>query len=133
MSRLIGKPTIGICKNKEADQLRGNREADLRLCFRYMDRTLPYVIDNQLIFSSSAVFWKLIHSSMTGKCQGILFPSQHGSPVRCHLGYPLCVWEHSKLIISLRMDRILGWFKTCQPASCALSICFLIFVAVFVI
>ena len=24
-----------------------------------------YVIDNQLIFSSSAVFWKLIHSSMT--------------------------------------------------------------------
>ena len=27
------KPTICICENKEADQLRGNREADQRLCF----------------------------------------------------------------------------------------------------
>ena len=26
-----------ICENKDADQLRGNREADLRLCFRYND------------------------------------------------------------------------------------------------
>ena len=25
-----------ICENKDADQLRGNREADQRLCFRYM-------------------------------------------------------------------------------------------------
>ena len=35
------KPAFCICKNKEADQLRGNREADQRLCFRYMDRTIP--------------------------------------------------------------------------------------------
>ena len=35
MSRLMGKPTICICENKGADQLRGNREADQRLCFRY--------------------------------------------------------------------------------------------------
>ena len=27
------KPTICICENKDADQLRGNREADQRLCF----------------------------------------------------------------------------------------------------
>ena len=33
MSRLMGKPTICICENKDADQLRGNREADQRLCF----------------------------------------------------------------------------------------------------
>ena len=33
LSRLMGKPTICICQNKEADQLRGNREADQRLCF----------------------------------------------------------------------------------------------------
>ena len=26
-----------ICENKDADQLRGNREADQRLCFRYTD------------------------------------------------------------------------------------------------
>ena len=39
MSRLMRKPTI--CENKNADQLRGNREADQRLCFRYTDTTLP--------------------------------------------------------------------------------------------
>ena len=31
----------GIGENKGADQLRGNREADQHLCFRYMDSTLP--------------------------------------------------------------------------------------------
>ena len=30
-----------ICENKDADQLHGNREADLRLCFRYTDSTIP--------------------------------------------------------------------------------------------
>ena len=39
MSRHVGKPTICICENKDADQLRGNREADQRLCFRYLDST----------------------------------------------------------------------------------------------
>ena len=28
-------------ENKDADQLRGNREADQRLCFRYLDSTIP--------------------------------------------------------------------------------------------
>ena len=41
MSRLMGKPTICIGENKDADQLRGNREADQRLCFRYSDSTVP--------------------------------------------------------------------------------------------
>ena len=41
LSRLMGKPTICICENKDADQLRGDREADQRLCFRYMDTTIP--------------------------------------------------------------------------------------------
>ena len=30
-----------ICENKDADQLCGNREADLRLCFRFTDTTIP--------------------------------------------------------------------------------------------
>ena len=34
------KPTFCICENKDADQLRGNREADQRLCFRYTDSTI---------------------------------------------------------------------------------------------
>ena len=35
------KSTFCICKNKDADQLRGNCEADQRLCFRYIDSIIP--------------------------------------------------------------------------------------------
>ena len=41
MSRVVKKPALCICKNKDADQLRGNREADQHLCFRYTDSTIP--------------------------------------------------------------------------------------------
>ena len=34
------KPAFCICEKKDADQLRGNREADQRLCFRYTDSTI---------------------------------------------------------------------------------------------
>ena len=37
------KPAFCICENKDADQLRGYREADQRLCFRYIDSTIPLV------------------------------------------------------------------------------------------
>ena len=35
------KPDFCLGENKGADQLRGNREADQRLCFRYSDSTIP--------------------------------------------------------------------------------------------
>ena len=35
------KPAFCICKNKDADQLHGNHEADQPLCFRYTDSTIP--------------------------------------------------------------------------------------------
>ena len=41
MSRVVKKPAFCICENKDADQLRGNREADQRLCFRYTESTTP--------------------------------------------------------------------------------------------
>ena len=51
----MGKPTICIGENKDADQLRGNREADQRLCFRYSDSIVPLLlkseISNFLLFS----------------------------------------------------------------------------------
>ena len=37
MSLVMRKPAFCICKNKGADQLGGNREADQRLCFLYID------------------------------------------------------------------------------------------------
>ena len=54
MSHCIRKPTKCLGENKGADQLLGNREADQRLCFRYMDSTillqLKYKISNLTIF-----------------------------------------------------------------------------------
>ena len=41
ISRPMGKPTICICENKGADQLRRNCEADQRLCFRNTDSRVP--------------------------------------------------------------------------------------------
>ena len=34
LSRVIRNPAFCICENKGADQLRGNRAADQRFCFR---------------------------------------------------------------------------------------------------
>ena len=42
------KPAICICENKDADQLRGNREADQRLCFRYTDSTIPLLSKSEI-------------------------------------------------------------------------------------
>ena len=41
LSHVMRKPTFCICENKDGDQLRGDREADQRLCFRYIDSTIP--------------------------------------------------------------------------------------------
>ena len=41
MSRIVRKADFCICKNKDTDQLHGSREADQRLCFRFIDSTIP--------------------------------------------------------------------------------------------
>ena len=42
------KPDFCICENKDADQLRGNREADQRLCFCYTDSTVPLLSNSEI-------------------------------------------------------------------------------------
>ena len=42
------KSTICIRENKDTDQLRGNREADQRLCFRYTDSTVPLLLKSEI-------------------------------------------------------------------------------------
>ena len=56
MSRVVRKPAFCICKNKDADQLRGNRKADQRLCFRYRDNTIPLVSKSKFQ-ASSHLLW----------------------------------------------------------------------------
>ena len=50
------KPAFCICDNKDADQLRGDREADQRLCFRYIDSTIPLLL-NPKFQASSHLLW----------------------------------------------------------------------------
>ena len=42
------KPAFCKCENKDADQLRGNREADQLLCFRYTDSTTPLLPKSEI-------------------------------------------------------------------------------------
>ena len=48
VSHLMRKPTICIGENKDADQLRGNREADQRLCFLYSESTIPLLLKSEI-------------------------------------------------------------------------------------
>ena len=58
------KPTICICENKYADQLRGYREADQRLCFRYTDSTLPLLLKSEI-----SSFWPASVTVQPDLCQ----------------------------------------------------------------
>ena len=42
------KPDFCICENKDADQLRSDCAADQRLCFRYIDTTIPLVPKSEI-------------------------------------------------------------------------------------
>ena len=48
MSLVVRKPAFCICENKAADQLCGNRTADQRLCFRYIDCTIPLLPKSEI-------------------------------------------------------------------------------------
>ena len=48
MSLVMRKPDFCICKNKDADQIHGNSEADRRLCFRYTDSTIPLLPKSEI-------------------------------------------------------------------------------------
>ena len=66
MSRLMGKPTICIGENKDADQLRGNSEADQRLCFRYSDSTIHLPLKSEI--SSFWLFSVLVQAGLCRTC-----------------------------------------------------------------
>ena len=48
LSCVMRKPDFCLCKNKDADQLRGNRKADQRLCFRYTDSAIPLLSESEI-------------------------------------------------------------------------------------
>ena len=56
VSRVMRKPMFCICENKDVDQLRGSREADQHLCFRYIDSTIRLLSKSEIssLYPSSA-------------------------------------------------------------------------------
>ena len=58
------KPAFCICENKDADQLRGNREADQRLCFRYTESTIPLLPKSEI-----SSLWPSSVAVQTGLCR----------------------------------------------------------------
>ena len=62
----MGKPTICLGENKGADQLRGNREADQRLCFRYSDSIIPLLLKSKI--SSFKLFSVLVQVGLCRTC-----------------------------------------------------------------
>ena len=77
MSRPMGKPTICIGENKSADQLRGNREADQRLCFHYLDSAIPLLLKTKI--SSFQLFSVLVQPDLCLTCSEttlLVFPTR---------------------------------------------------------
>ena len=69
------KTTFCIGENKAADQLRGNREADQRLCFRLTDSTIPLLLKykiSSLLTSSVVVQPGLCHTWSETQIVGFL-------------------------------------------------------------
>ena len=82
LSLVMRKLAFCICENKDADQLRGNREVDQRLCFRYRDSTIPPLPKSEFQ-ASSHLLW-LYSSVCVGPCRKHRRPviSERGSFVR---------------------------------------------------
>ena len=57
LSLVMRKLAFCICENKDPDQLRSNCAADQRLCFRYMNRTIPpkFQVSSHLVWLYSLV------------------------------------------------------------------------------
>ena len=85
MSRVMRKPAFYICKNKDADQLRDNREVDQRLCFRFLDNTMPLLPKYKV-----SSLWSSPVAVQPGLCQ---------------------TWSESKLLVFSSR----GTYKSLQP------------------
>ena len=59
----MGKPTICLGKNKDADQLCSNCTADHRLCFCYTDSTVPLLLKSDI-----SSFWPASVIVQAGLC-----------------------------------------------------------------
>ena len=87
------KPTFCICENKDADKLRGDREADQCLCFSYANSTIPLLPKFQ---ASHNLLW-LYSPVCVGPGRKPRRPvfSQRGSYIHVHVLNILIVYQVS--------------------------------------
>ena len=100
---VMRKPAFCICENKDADQLRGNRETDQRLCFRYTDSTILYFLYTKFQASSHLVcLYSLVCVGPGRKPRRPVF-SQRGSNElgRCYM-HPMMMSVCIKSMIAFR-------------------------------
>ena len=102
------KPDCCLCENKDADQLRGNREADQRLCFCYIDSPIPLLSEYKI--SSLYPSCVLVEPGLCGSWSetpktGFLIYGHGG-----HLGYGL-----GSFIYTLVLPRRLHIKLTSSP------------------
>ena len=98
MSLVMRKPAFCICENKDADQLRGNLEADQRLCFRYTNITIPLLPTSKI----SSLLLSFLYSPVcvgSGRKPRRLVFSQQGSIISCFqsIHYQACIRLISEL------------------------------------
>ena len=100
------KPAFCIFENKDADQLRDDREADQRLCFRYTDKAIHLLPKSEIA--------SLLSSSVA--VQPVLCRTSSETPKTGYL-------TTSKLRLQQRSSYI-AWFKTsaCKGTLCDYSI-----------
>ena len=95
MNHVMRKPDSCICENKDADQLRGtcNREADQRLCFRYIDSTIHLLPKYEFQTSSHL--------------QGLYSPVCVGPGRK-----PERLFSHNEAHFSVKLSRPVGLFES---------------------
>ena len=73
MSHIMRKLAFCICKNKDADQLHGNREAGQHLCFCYTHSIIPLLLKSKIsslqtsfVVLQPGFCWTLMETPKTG-------------------------------------------------------------------
>ena len=79
LSRVMRKPDFCLCENKGADQLCSNCTADQRLCFRYLDSTIPFLLKSKI-----SSFYPASVTVQAGLCRTWLDPKDRFSRVAAH-------------------------------------------------
>ena len=110
MSLCVRKPTICMGENKDADQLRGNREADQRLCFRYTDSTFP-----PLLIPKFSRFWVSSVTVQVGLCRPgrkhklLVFSrtGPYGNMSQAHCIYEQVIIETSNIVSEILQGCII--------------------------